>query len=304
MRKEACTTARFFLVLAAFAIGVALTACERLPTGDNPITTEIGTAYSEKAAEVTDLKPAVRMQGEQYGKLREEKIQELQNAFLPISDDKPMSETPWKDGVSGRERPNIFNMICEGLDQFQAMSWALRDMDTNGGVYNISWDELNIHEVVARLLHHELGIETARLMIGMMVEIPRNVRKHVEPCSRGEGSWNFSNELDEFENLVGILDAINPTEEKLGVSKQDLRDLIILQLMLHIDELRNAAVGGYISQDDALDCLVFMTEDAGKKWGIPLSSFGLSPEIVKIMRKRQDAVIRECREEINLTLMR
>lgn len=305
MRKEACTTAHFFLVLAAFAIGVALTACERPATDGVPRSFDrIYSAYSEKPVEVTNPELNAELRAEQYGKLRSRQIESLQNALFPIPEEKTPSKTPWKNGVSGHERPELFDVICENLDQFQTMTWALREMDAAGGVYNISWEELGITETGARIIYHFIGLETAQYMIAMIREVPRSLRKHVEPCYRGEGSWNFSNELDEFDRLVEILDAITPSEQELGISKDYLRGILILQLMIHVNELESAAEDGYIGQDDALACLTFIAEDAAKIWGIPMSLLHMSPQNVTAVRELRDTIPLGCREEVNLTLMR
>ncbi|MDP3769914.1 MAG: hypothetical protein Q8R40_03195 [bacterium] len=255
--------------------------------------------------EVTNPELTAELRTEAYRKkYREEKIQGLREAFIPVKKPVEISSTPWKDGVSERQRPLLFNRICVGLDQFQSMTWALREMDDANGVYNVSWEDIGIQEKGARIIYRMVGIETARYMIEMIHDIPRHVRKHIEPCYRGEGSWNFSNEFDEFENLVEILDAINPTNQELGVNKEDLRDLLIVQLMLHVEELESATQEGYINQDAALDCLTSLAENATKEWGIPMSLLAISPKNVKAVMERRNQSVRGCAEDINLTLMR
>lgn len=314
MQKGLRPTDRFLFVLAltVLVIGFALTACERSATEDiGWVVDRVATAYSEKPVEFpAESKQTISEEhARKYGEFRDERIKGIREAFFPgqqsVETMSAASTTsPWKDGISNRERPPLFNMLCDGLDQFQSMTWAFREMDAAGGIYNISWEELRIPKEVAELIYHDTGLTTARFMIQMILEVPRHVRKHIEPCYRGEGSWNFSNEHDEFNRLVEILDAVNLTEEEIGLNKENLRTLLIFELNDHIRELEGAVNEGYVGQDEALDCLAFIAEDAAKEWGIPTSWLGMSPENVKATRERRKVSPRGCHEDINLTLMR
>lgn len=308
MSKGLRSISRFLLVFAVLAIGFALAACNNRSASEDigRIVDRISTPYSEKPVGVTtDPEFAQKLHAESYGKFRDEKIKGLHEAFFPVEDSEPMvSETPWKDGIRDRERPELFNVLCGGLDQFQSMTWALQEMDANGGIYNISWEELRIPKEMAQLIYHDVGLTTARLMIQMILEVPRHVRKHIEPCYRGEGSWNFSNEFDEFDRLVEILDAAHLTEEEIGLNEEDLRTLFILELKDHVQELEIAVKESYVDQDDALDCLTFIADQAAKEWDIPISLLGMSPQNVKAARERREVTPRGCYEDINLTMMR
>lgn len=324
MQKGLRPTDRFLFVLAltVLVIGFALTACERSATEDiGWVADRIATAYSEKPVElphpsprlmayekpiveVTDPELTAQLQAESYGKFREEKINGLLEAFFPVEEPVEISSTPWKDGIRNQERPELFNVLCDGLNRFQSMTWAFREMDAAGGIYNISWEELRIPVEAAQLIYHDTGLTTARVMIQMILEVPRHVRKHIEPCYRGEGSWNFSNEKDEFDRLVEILDAANLTEEEIGLNKEDLRTLLILELNDHVQELENAVQEGYVGQDEALDCLTFIADQAAEEWRIPTLLLGMSPQNVKATRERREVTPRACSEEVNITLMR
>lgn len=211
------------------------------------------------------------------------------------------SHTPWRDGIRATERPAIFQMLCEDLDEFREMKRAVETM--KDFPYNIGWEELEVKQDGAMKMYKDKGLMTVHLFLKTL-DTPRATRKHITSCHQGEGSWNFADELEMFDQIAEILDAVNMSVVEVKVYPSDIRQLLIKELWLHASELEDAAFEGYISREDELDCLKFLVDNAQDKWNVPVSSLMLAPDTIKALNDRGNPSSSGCYENINLTLMR
>ena len=238
-----------FVGFAAVAFTVALGACSRSSEEQQstPQNDEVRLAHAHQEIQKREQAAADRRRVEDEtranirAQLRETDIARIRDVFTETNENYYASDTPWKDGVRGLDRPPIFDKICHGLDRFDDMERAYRTM--SHADEPITWEELNIEAGDAGSMYWKTGIETAKLLIKML-EIPRGDRKMVRPCSEGKGSWNFAEEEVVGNRIIEILDAIHAGASDVGMTSGELRQLLITELTNHINELREAEEAG------------------------------------------------------------
>ena len=301
-------------------VALSLIACSRSPQEmtskpKNQGVAETRVFTASAAAVTTDPDPAEQRalqeaaQLEQRADIRRKKIIEIRAAFGERH--KSTKDDTWIGGIRGQERPQIFDEICEELDRFEGMS---RGFLLLSGSYEppITWENIGIKQEYAGRMYWETGIKTARLIIKMFNDVPRAKRRAARPCYEGKGSWNFVDERGLGGQLIEVLDAIHASASDAGMTSGELRQLLIQELKLHIEELREAVAGitdpEADSQKNVDHCLYILFLEAKTIWNITFDQLGIVPREYAMIKEKTAADAAStgssgwCSEEVNLTL--
>ena len=297
------------------AVALSLAACSRQPEKtsnqktETPIFTVSDTAATIVLAEQRrGLQEAARI--EQRAEIRARRIGEIRTAFGENSEPIP-NATPWKDGVRGEERPQIFDEICRGFERFDDMERGFRLMSGSDDP-PITWEDVNIEQNDAGKMYWNTGITTAQLIIKIFNDVPRAERRAARPCYEGKASWNFVDERELGGRLINMLDEIHAGANDVGMTSGELRQLLIKELKLHITELREAMAVAVAavdveseadSQKNVDYCLYELFMEAKTSWNITFDQLGITPrEYAMIKEKTAANAASWCSEEVNLAL--